>query len=61
MAEVKKPKEVKNEGTKVETKDVLPEKLSTELKGEVKGPEFKSGSVKSGVTEKNKTLKVIRN
>lgn len=48
-------------GTKVESKDVLPETLSTELKGESKGPEFKVANAKSGVLEKSGTLKVIRN
>lgn len=52
---------LKDEGTKVESKDVLPESLSTEIKGESNGPEFKANSSKAGVTEKYKTLKVIRN
>lgn len=66
MAENKKVKEevkteVKDEGTKVEPKDVLPDSLSTDLKGESKGPEFKAGSAQAGVIEKANTVKIIRN
>lgn len=58
---VEKVEGTKDLGTKVESKDVLPETLSTELKGESKGPEFKAANAKSGVLEKSGTLKVIRN
>lgn len=50
-----------DKGTKVETKDVLPENLTTELKGESKGPEFKVVNAKSETIEKAKTVKIIRN